>query len=112
VGATAPGRHFVSLPEAEFLSRAKTEDLWTSFSGAPRRDWPFSYTAWIYFWDRQVERSGKVTFLRFEGVCFSDPKSCRSGFAYLYRTDLRSAVDEFQAGVRSGRLVPPERAVF
>ena len=112
MGVTAPGRHLVSLPEAEFLSRAKTEDLWTSFSGAPVRDWPFSYTAWIYFWDSQIERSGKATFLRFEGVCFSDPGSCRSAFADLYRTDLRSAVDKFQAEVQSGRLAPPERVPF
>jgi len=112
MGVTAPGRHLVSLPEAEFLSRAKTEDLWTSFSSAPIRDWPFSYTAWIYFWDSQIERSGKATFLRFEGVCFSDPRSCRSAFADLYRMDLRSAVDRFQAEVQSGRLVPPERVPF
>ena len=108
MGPTAPGRHLVSLPEAEFLSRAKTEDLWSSFSGAPPRDWPFSYTAWIYFWDSQIERSGRSTFLKFERVCFSDPASCRSTFADLYRTDLRSAVDKFQTEVRSGRLVAPE----
>lgn len=112
MGPTVPGRHLVSLPEAEFLSRAKTEDLWSSFSGAPLRDWPFSYTAWIYFWDGQIERSGKATFLRFEGVCFSDPRGCRSAFADLYRTDLRSAVDRFQAEVQSGRLVAPEGVRF
>ena len=31
MGATAPGRHLISLPEAEFLSRAAAEDLWPSF---------------------------------------------------------------------------------
>ena len=112
MGAPAPGRHLVSLPEAEFLSRAKTEDLWPWFSGAPLKDWPLSYTAWVYFWDSQIERSGKATFLRFERVCFSDPRSCRAAFADLYRTDLRSAVGEFQAQVRSGRLTSPERVRF
>jgi len=112
MGTTAPGRHLVSLPEAEFLSRAKTEDLWSSFSGAPLKDWRFSYSAWMYFWDTQIERGGKATFLKFERVCFSDPGTCRSAFADLYRTDLRSAVDELQAEVRSGRIMPPERARF
>ncbi|HTQ54738.1 MAG TPA: hypothetical protein VMI94_09780 [Bryobacteraceae bacterium] len=112
MGPTAPARHLVSLPEAEFVSRAKTEDLWSSFSGAPQKDWQFSYTARIYFWDREIERNGKGTFLRFERACFSDPGSCRNTFAGIYRTDLRSAVEEFQAEVRSGRLVPPERIRF
>jgi hypothetical protein len=111
-GVTAPGRHLVSLPESEFLSRAKTEDLWPSFTPQPQKDWRFSYTAWVYFWDRQIERSGKVTFLKFERECFSDPQSCPSAFAAVYGTDLRHAVDDFQAEVRSGRVVPPERAVF
>ena len=109
---TAPGRQLVSLPEAEFLSRATTEDLWASFAAAPQKDWRFSYTAWIYFWDRQIERSGKATFLRFERACFSDPQGCHSSFADVYRTDLRRAVDEFQAEVRSRRVVAPDRAVF
>ena len=112
MGTTAPGRHLVSLPEAEFLSRAKTEDLGPSFSGAPLKDWRFSYTAWMYFWDGEIERGGKATFLKFERVCFPDPGSCRSAFADWYRTDLRSAVGEFQAEARSGRLVPPERVQF
>lgn len=111
-GVTAPGRHLVSLPESEFLSRAMTEDLWSSFAAAPQKDWRFSYTAWIYFWDRQIERSGKATFLRFERACFSDPQGCRSIFADVYGTDLRSAVDEFQTEVRSGQVVAPERARF
>jgi hypothetical protein len=111
-GGTEPGRHLVSLPEAEFLSRASTEELWPSFAAAPQKDWRFSYTAWIYFWDRQIERSGKATFLRFERACFSDPQGCRSTFARVYGTDLRSAVEEFHREVRSGRVVAPERAVF
>jgi len=112
LGVTAPGRELVSLPETEFLSRAKTEALWASFVAAPQRDWRFSYTAWIYFWDRQIERSGKATFLRFERACFSDPQGCRSTFADVYGTDLRDAVDEFQTEVRSGRVLAPERVVF
>ncbi len=113
---TAPGRHLVSLPETEFLSRAKNGDLWSSFSGAPLKDWSFSYTAWIYFWDRQIERSGKATFLRFERACFSHPQGCRSTFADVYGTALRNAVDEFQTEVRSGRVVSgraiPSRPVW
>jgi len=112
MGVTAPGRHLVSLPEAEFLSRATAEDLWAPFAAAPQKDWRFSYTAWIYFWDRQIERSGKATFLRFERACFSRPQGCRNSFADVYGTDLRSAVDGFQAEVRSGRVVAPEQAVF
>jgi len=113
---TPPGipraKPLTSLPEAEFLSRATTEDLWASFASSTQKDWRFSYTAWIYFWDRQIERSGKATFLRFERACFSDPQGCRSSFADVYGTDLRRAVDEFQAEVRSGRVVAPERAMF
>jgi hypothetical protein len=90
-----------------------TEDLWASFAAAPQKDWRFSYTAWIYFWDRQIERSGKATFLRFERACFSDPAGLAgAAFADVYGTDLRSAVDEFEAEVRSGRVVAPGRAVF
>jgi hypothetical protein len=111
MGATAPGRQSLSLPKMEFLSRAKREELWPSFAGVPK-DWRFSYTAWLYFWNRQIERSGKAAFLRFERACFSDPQACRSIFADVYGTDLRSAVDEFQTEVRSGRVVAPERAAF
>lgn len=109
---TPPGHQSISLPKTEFLSRAKTEALWPSFAAASQKDWRFSYTAWIYFWNRQIGRGGKAAFLRFERACFSDPRSCRSIFADVYGTDLRSAVDEFQSEVRSGRLVPPDRAWF
>jgi hypothetical protein len=112
MGVTAPGRQLASLPDAEFLSRAKIAGLWASFVAAPQKDWRFSYTAWIYFWNRQIERSGKPTFLRFERACFSVPQDCRSSFADVYGTDLRRAVDEFEAEVRSGRVVAPGRAVF
>jgi len=112
MGVTAPGRQLVSLPEAEFLSRATTEDLWASFAAAPQKDWRFSYTAWIYFWNRQIERSGKATFLRFERACFSDPLDCRRSFAEVYNMDLRRAVDELQTDVRSGRVMAPKRAAF
>jgi hypothetical protein len=74
--------------------------------------WAFSYTAWIYFWNRQIERSGKVAFLKFERACFSDPQSCQSAFAAVYGTDLRRAVDDLQAEVRSGRVSAPEPAMF
>jgi len=111
-GVTAPGRHLVSLPESEFLSRAKTEDLWPSFTPQPQKDFRFSYTAWIYFWDRQIQRSSKTTFLKFERACFPDPQSCPSAFAAVYGTDLRRAVEDLQAEVRSGRVVAPEPAMF
>lgn len=103
-GVTVPGRHLVSLPEAEFLSKAQAQDLWASFAGGPQNDWPFSYTAWIYFWERQIDRSGKPAFLRFERACFSAAQTCRSTFADVYGRDLRSAVADFQVEVRSGQL--------
>jgi hypothetical protein len=102
----------VSLPEREFLARATTEDLWPSFAVGPQSDWRFSYTAWLYFWDRQIKQNGKATFLRFERECFSDPERCRSVFADVYGTDLRKAVEAYQDEVRSGRVVPPERVGF
>ena len=107
IGMPTPGRHLVTLPEAEFLSRATTEDLWPSFAAASQKDWRFSYTAWMYFWDRQIERNGKARFLRFEQGCFSDPQGCRNKFAGLYGIDLRSAVDQFQTEVRAGHVVSP-----
>jgi hypothetical protein len=112
MAATGPGRQSINLPKAEFLSRVKSEALWPSFDTIPQKDWRFSYTAWIYFWNRQIARSGKATFLRFERACFSDPQTCRSTFGDVYGTGLRSAVDEYQAEVRSGRVTEPERALF
>jgi hypothetical protein len=66
----------------------------------------------MYFWGRQIDRSGKAKFLRFERACFSDPQACRNIFFDVYGTGLRTAVDDFQAEVRSGRVVAPQRAVF
>ncbi len=109
---TAPGRQPITLPKPEFLSRAKWEELWPLFAAVTQQDWRFSYTAWVYFWNRQIERSGRATFLRFERACFSNPQSCRGVFADVYGTNLRSAVEEFQAEVRSGRVVTLERAGF
>src|SRR5262249_41612540 len=109
---TAPGRQPITLPEAEFLSLAKKEELWPYFADAVQKNWRFSYTADIYFWYQQVERSGEPAFLGFERACFSDPQACRSIFFDFYGTDLRTAVDDFQAEVRSGRIVPPQRTVF
>lgn len=106
-GVTAPGRNLLSLPATEFLARAKTTDLWPSFAAAPQQDWRFSYAAWTWFWNLQIEQSGKPAFLRFERACFSALQDCRSAFADVYRTDLRSAVDQFQAQVRSNRLTTP-----
>lgn len=100
-GVTEPGRRLASLPESEFLARAKTEDLWPAFTSQPQKDWRFSYTAWILFWDRQIERNGKPAFLKFERGCFSHPSSCSSAFAAVYGMDLHRAVDDLQAEVRS-----------
>jgi hypothetical protein len=110
--ATAPGRQPIVLPEAEFLSRAKNEFFWPYFADAVQKNWRFSYTAYIYFWNRQIERSGKATFLGFERACFSYPQACRSIFFDVYGTSLRTAVDDFQTEVRSGRVVAPRRTVF
>lgn len=104
MGVTVPGRQLVRLAEQEFLARARTEELWPSFAAAPQKDWRFSYTAWLYFWDRQIQRRGKDTFLKFERACVSDPNQCRTAFAKVYGTDLRETVDEFQEEVRSGRI--------
>jgi hypothetical protein len=109
---TAPGRQPIALPKPEFLSRAMREDLWPSFATVTQPDRRFSYTAWVYFWNRQIERSGRATFLKFEHACFSDPEECRSTFAKVYGTNLQSAVADFEAEVRAGRLVGPERIVF
>ena len=101
MGATAPGRQIIRLPEVEFLSRAKKEALW------PWKDWRFNYTGWIYFWNRQIERSGKQALLKFERKCYSDPNGCRTTCAEVYGTGLRQAVEEVQGEVRSGRVVAP-----
>ena len=111
-GVTAPGRHLVSLPETEFLSRAKTEDIWSSFAAPSQKDWRFSYTAWMYFWNRQIKQNGKPKFLRFERACFSDPNECRRAFADVYGTDFRMAVEEFQADVYSGQIVTLHQSEF
>ena len=64
----------------------------------------------MYFWNRQIEQRGTATFLRFEQGCFSDPDKCRDVFADVYGTDLRKAVEDFQADVRLGQVVPPRRS--
>jgi hypothetical protein len=111
-GATAPGRYLVSMPETEFLSRTRTEDLWPSFAAAEQKEFRFSYTAWMYFWNRQIKQNGKPRFLGFERACFSDPNECRKVFANVYGTDLRKAVEDFQAGVRSGQIVTLHQSEF
>jgi hypothetical protein len=108
----APGRQPIILPQEEFLSPARTEELWPYFADSVQRNWRFSYTAYIYFWNRQIERSGKDTFLRFERACYSDPQACRDTFRSVYGTELRSAVEDFQKEVQSGRVVAPRRIVF
>ena len=61
---------------------------------------------------RQIERSGKDMFLRFERTCFSSPLACRGAFRSVYGIELRSAVEDFQEEVRSGQGVVPRRVLF
>jgi hypothetical protein len=101
MGVTAPGHELVTLPESEFLARANSRELWPCFASAPQKDWRFSYTTWMYFWNRQIQRRDRPAFLRFERICYTDPDGCPKAFAAVYGTDLRHAVDEFQDEVRS-----------
>jgi hypothetical protein len=112
LATTAPGRQPIILPEEEFLLQAKKENLWPYFADSAQRNWRFSYTAYIYFWNRQIERSGKETFLRFERACYSDPQACRGTFRSVYGTELRSAVEDFQKEVLARRVVTPRRVVL
>lgn len=102
-GVVEPGRHLLSLPEGEFLARVKTEDLWPSFSTASPKDFRFSYTAWIEFWNRRIETGGKPALLDFERACFSDPPGCTAALAAVYGKDLRRAVEDMQTSLRSDR---------
>ena len=109
MGDPAPGKMLVALPAKDFLTRASQEDLWPCFEVAPQKDWRFSYTAWEFFWDRQIEWRGKETFLRFDSACTQDAGNCRARFADVYRMDLRSAVEAYQNDLRSRRFVPSDR---
>jgi len=109
MGVTAPGHKLVALPAVDFIARARHEELWPSFEAVPQRDWYFSYTAWEFFWVRQIQLRGKATFLKFESACTSEPEKCRVGFANIYGMDLRHAVEAYQDDLRSGRFVPADR---
>jgi hypothetical protein len=109
MGAPLPGRKLVSLPAAEFVRRARNEALWPSFDAVQQKDWRFSYTAWTFFWDREIELRGREILLRFERACVADPDRCRSSFEYVYGTDLRTAVTAYQDDIRSGRYVPVDQ---
>jgi len=109
MGATAPGRRLVALPAVDFIARARHEELWPLFDAVPQKDWSFSYTAWEFFWVRQIQSGGKEAFLKFESACMSDPENCRSGFAKIYGMDLRDEVNGYQDDLRSGRFVPVDR---
>lgn len=106
MGPVAPGRALLSMPPAGFLSRARSEDLWPCFAAAPQADFRFSYTAWMYFWARQIDRGGKPEFVRFERGCIADPDGCRRTFASVYGSDLQETVKDFQTEVRAGQLAP------
>ena len=109
MGVTAPGRQLVALPAVEFIARARHEELWPSFDATRQKDWRFSYTAWEFFWVRQIQLVGKEAFLKFESACTSAPEKCRAGFANIYGMDLRRAVKAYQDDLRSGRFVPVDR---
>jgi len=105
-----PGRHLVAIPAVDFVARARNEDLWPCFDAIPQKDWRFSYTAWKFFWDHEIELRGKEAFLSLESACISDPDKCRTDFANVYRMDLRNAVEMYQNDLRSQRFVPVDRA--
>jgi hypothetical protein len=109
MSAPAPGRKLVSLPAVEFTRRARNEDLWPSFDSVQQKDWRFSYTAWTFFWSREIELRGKEIFLRFESVCVADPNTCRTAFEEIYGTNLRNAVSLYQEDIRSGRFIPVDQ---
>lgn len=109
--APAPGRKLVALPATEFVRRARNEDLWACFDAVLQKDWRFSYTAWTFFWDREIELRGKKMFLNFERACIADPDKCRSSFESSYGTSLEAAVTTYQNDILSGRFVPIDQAV-
>ncbi|HTS48277.1 MAG TPA: hypothetical protein VMH05_10065 [Bryobacteraceae bacterium] len=104
--ATAPGHQLVALPALDFIAAARHQDLWPSFDAVQQKNWRFSYTAWEFFWVRQIQLGGKEAFLKFEGACTSEPEKCRADFATIYGMDLRQAVEVDQDDLRSGRFVP------
>jgi len=109
MGTTAPGRKLVALPAPNFIAAARHEDLWPSFDAAQQKDWRFSYTAWEFFWVRQIQLRGKEAFLKFESACTSEPEKCRADFANIYGMGLRQAVEAYQDDLRSGRFVPADQ---
>jgi hypothetical protein len=109
LGVPAPGRYLIAIPAADFIARARTEDLWPSFDLVQQKDWRFSYTCWEFFWKRQIEWRGKEAFLRFESNCISNPDKCRSNFADIYGVSLHKTVEEYQSDLRSGSFVPSDR---
>ncbi len=109
MSAPAPGRKLVSLPAVEFTKRAQKEDLWPSFDAVPQKDWRLSYTAWTFFWNREIELRGKELFQRFERTCVADPNTCRTAFEEIYGTNLKDAVSVYQDDIRSGRFVPVDQ---
>jgi hypothetical protein len=109
MGIPAPGRKLVAVPAVDFIAKARHEELWPSFDAVQQKDWRFSYTAWEFFWDRQIELRGKETFLKFESACISEPEKCRVDFANVYGMGLRQAVEAYQNDLRSGRFVPEDR---
>jgi len=92
-GAPVPGRKLVTILAGDFAARARNEDLWPSFDAVQQKDWRFSYTAWRFFWDREIEPRGKETFLRLEAACISEPEKCRTDFAKVYGMGLQNAVE-------------------
>ncbi len=109
--SAVPRRELVTLPAADFAVRVRSEDLWPCFDAVAQKDWRFSYTAWTFFWDRQIDLRGKETFLKLEAACVSDPDKCRTAFADVYGMDLRKAVEMYQDDLHMQRFIPSDRAV-
>jgi hypothetical protein len=112
MGSTAPGHYLVAVPAVEFIAKTKQEELWPLFDAVQQKDWRFSYTAWEFFWVRQIQSGGKEAFLKLESACISEPDKCRASFGNIYGMDLKHAVEAYQDDLRSDRFVPRDRTAL
>jgi len=89
--------------QADFIARAKSQDLWPLFEPSPvRRQYPdmrFAYRAWRYFLEWLIETQGRSKFQRFLTLCIAEPDSVDQNFRLVYDQDLKSGVLEFQRHV-------------
>ncbi|HYL78449.1 MAG TPA: hypothetical protein VEU96_29930 [Bryobacteraceae bacterium] len=105
----ALGHQLGAIPAVEFVAKTRQQELWPSFEAVQQKDWRFSYTAWEFFWVRQIHLGGKETFLKFESACTFEPEKCRASFGDIYGMDLRHAVEAYQEDLRARRFVPVDR---